>query len=48
MGVGDYLQEGHDQFLIENAAGVVDIADYVGGQIHFIQVSALGSEWVFH
>ena len=44
----DYLGEGHDQFLIENTSGVVDIGDWTGGAIHYTQVGGLGSEWAFH
>ena len=48
VGSGDYLGEGHDQFLIENASGVVEIGDYTGGQVHLTQVSNLASEWIIH
>ena len=48
VGTGDFLAEGHDQFLIENTSGDVDIADYFGGQIHYTPVAGLGSEWAFH
>ena len=48
VGAGDYLGEGHAQFLIENSAGAVVVGDYTGGVIHYTQVSALGSEWLFH
>jgi hypothetical protein len=47
-GVGDYLGEGHDQFLIESTNGAVVIGDLVSGQIHFTQVGGLGAEWLFH
>jgi hypothetical protein len=48
VGSGDYLAEGHDQFLIENTSGAVVVGDWVSNQIHFTQVSGLGSEWAFH
>ncbi len=31
--MGDFKGEGHDQFLIENASGTVDIGDVVGGAL---------------
>ncbi|MFI4936381.1 MAG: hypothetical protein ACHP7N_17360 [Caulobacterales bacterium] len=48
VGAGDYLGEGHDQFLVENAGGAVVVGDWLNGQIHYTQVSGLGSEWAFH
>jgi len=48
VGAGDFLGEGHDQFLIENTVGAVVVCDWTAGQIHFTQVSGLGSEWLFH
>jgi hypothetical protein len=48
VGDGDYLGEGHDQFLIENTSGAVVIGDYTSGAIHFTQIAGLGPEWTFH
>ncbi|HWF01825.1 MAG TPA: hypothetical protein VG248_18655 [Caulobacteraceae bacterium] len=52
-GVGDYLGDGHDQFLIENTAGVVVVGevdpalDGGGFQTNYAEVGALGPEWAF-
>ena len=48
VGAGDYLGEGHDQFLIENTAGAVVVGDWTGGAIHYTQVGGLVGEWSFH
>ena len=48
VGAGDYLGEGHDQFLIENTAGAVVIGDWLNGAMHLTEVGGLGSEWTFH
>jgi hypothetical protein len=47
-GTGDYLGEGHDQFLVENTSGAVDVGDWTGGALHFTQVAGIGPEWMFH
>ena len=48
VGTGDYLAEGHDQFLMENTSGAVYVGDWLSGQIHYTQTTGLGSEWLFH
>ena len=48
MGAGDYLGEGHDQFLIENASGVVEIGDFTGGAVHITQVGDVAAQWTIH
>ena len=48
VGTGDVLGQGHDQFIVENSNGAVDVGNVVNGQAQFTQVSALGSEWSFH
>ena len=48
VGTGDFLGLGHDDFLIQNAAGALVVGDYSGGQIHFTQIGALGPEWHVH
>ena len=47
LGAGDFLAYGHDQFLIENTSGAVDVGDVSGGQTTYTQVAALGPEWKF-
>ena len=48
VGTGDFLGEGHAQFLIENTAGALVVGDWSGGALHYSFVSSLGPEWAFH
>ncbi len=45
-GVGDFLSEGHDQYLIENTSGALVIGDYAGANT-FTTIGGLGPEWKF-
>ena len=48
-GSGDYLGEGHDQFLLESTAGQVLLGDInSAGVLHLTQVSDLPSQWTLH
>jgi hypothetical protein len=40
--------EGHDQFLIENTSGAVDIGDWSGGRLHLTSIAIINSAWMFH
>ena len=46
QGTGDFLGNGHDQFLIENTSVAVDVGNVVNGQAQYTQVAALGPEWI--
>ena len=48
VGAGDYLGEGHDQFLIENTTGAVDVGDFTGGAYPLHPGRRPGPEWTFH
>ncbi len=46
--VRDFMNEGHSDFIIENASGAVVVGDVgAGGTASFTQVAALGPEWTF-
>src|ERR1700741_4051021 len=44
-GSGDFLGQGHDQYMLENANGALDIGSVSNGQATYTQVGAIGSEW---
>ncbi len=48
VGSGDYLDEGHDQFLVETPAGAVIIGDYTGGATHFTLIADIAAQWTIH
>jgi len=45
---GDFLAEGRDEFLIQNASGVVELGDLQGAHLHLTQVASPGATWLFH
>ena len=45
---GDYLEEGHSQFLLENAGGLVEIGDFgSGGPLGISYITTIGPQWSF-
>lgn len=48
VGAGDFLGDGHTQFLIENTGGLVAVGEVGAGQaITYTTISSLGSMWKF-
>jgi hypothetical protein len=48
VGSGDFLGDGKDQFLVQNAAGTVIAGEVgAGGKVHFTSLAGLGPEWRF-
>jgi hypothetical protein len=45
--MGNFLGDGEDQFLIENANGAIDIGQVSGSSTTFVKVAALGDGWTF-
>src|SRR5439155_25261985 len=50
-GVGDFLGDGHADFLIRNTGnqtpGKLFVGEVVSGNLTFTQISAVGPEWEF-